>query len=180
MCHGHPRRHPCSHMSTHWHYCPSALIDLDTRIETPCQNQSFAKTQPSSQDCPLTHCNFTNLGGSWTCCMCGQGPNTLGWCTMPVYRPAGSTDLTQVDMQPETCDHGCCERCTSTEGMLSLNGPCLLPCPRSAVAKTLSHVVRIYRISSGYRSRSPKTVTKASYKPHTDNFDKNLATSWYG
>ncbi|KAK1529924.1 hypothetical protein CPAR01_12236 [Colletotrichum paranaense] len=53
MCHGHPRLHPCSHTSINWHYCPSALIDLETGVETPCSHLSYATAQPSNADCPL-------------------------------------------------------------------------------------------------------------------------------
>jgi hypothetical protein len=120
MCHGHPRNHPCSHASVHWHYCPSAVIDLATGYESPCQNQSFAKSQQSNADCPLAHCSWGNLGGSWICCACGRGPNTLGWCTTPVVRER--TDPATLERVPrtETCDHGCCERCLSTDDSISL------------------------------------------------------------
>jgi hypothetical protein len=100
----------------HWHYCPSAAIDLATGYESPCHNQSFAKSQQSNADCPLTHCNWNGLGGSWICCVCGHGPNTLGWCTTPVVRER--TDPATMERVPraETCDHGCCERCLSADG----------------------------------------------------------------
>ncbi|KAF4954437.1 hypothetical protein FGADI_5214 [Fusarium gaditjirri] len=86
MCHGHPRHHPCAHTSINWHYCPSALIDLETGYETPCSKISFAAAQPTTSDCPLQNCQFKSKGGSWTCCSCQQGPNTQGWCTMPMSR----------------------------------------------------------------------------------------------
>ncbi|KAF7553828.1 hypothetical protein G7Z17_g3344 [Cylindrodendrum hubeiense] len=66
MCHGHPRHHPCAHTSINWHYCPSALIDLETGYETPCQHTTFAPAQSISSDCPLQNCQFKDKGGTWT------------------------------------------------------------------------------------------------------------------
>jgi hypothetical protein len=45
MCHEHPRYHSCSHQSVRWHYCPSALIDLETCYQAPCPNITFAASQ---------------------------------------------------------------------------------------------------------------------------------------
>ncbi|KAF4968726.1 hypothetical protein FSARC_3943 [Fusarium sarcochroum] len=111
MCHGHPRHHPCSHTSINWHYCPSALIDLETGYETPCSNMSFAAAQPTKSDCPLQNCQFKSKGGSWTCCACQQGPNTQGWCTMPLSRLTMNPESFSVETVESTCDHGCCNRC---------------------------------------------------------------------
>ncbi|TDZ35599.1 hypothetical protein C8034_v000660 [Colletotrichum sidae] len=108
MCHGHPRWHPCSHTSINWHYCPSALIDLETGVETPCTHLSYATAQPSNADCPLVNCQFKAMGGSWTCCQCGQGPNTQGWCMMP--RTPHNTHGMDAETS-RTCDHGCCVDC---------------------------------------------------------------------
>ncbi|EFQ25814.1 hypothetical protein CGRA01v4_14212 [Colletotrichum graminicola] len=108
MCHGHPRWHPCSHTSINWHYCPSALIDLETGVETPCTHLSYAIGQPSNADCPLLNCQFKALGGIWTCCQCGQGPNDQGWCTRLL--PDQDTDGMATGAT-ETCDHGCCAEC---------------------------------------------------------------------
>ncbi|KAF4464240.1 hypothetical protein FALBO_8927 [Fusarium albosuccineum] len=111
MCHGHPRHHPCSHTSINWHYCPSALIDLETGYETPCSNISFAAAQPTNTDCPLQNCQFKDKGGSWTCCSCQQGPNTQGWCTMPLSRLSMNPESFNVEAVETTCDHGCCSKC---------------------------------------------------------------------
>ncbi|KAH7211613.1 hypothetical protein DER44DRAFT_742191 [Fusarium oxysporum] len=111
MCHGHPRHHPCAHTSINWHYCPSALIDLETGYETPCSNTSFAAAQPTTSDCPLQNCQFKSKGGSWTCCSCQQGPNTQGWCTMPMSRMAMNPESFSVESVETTCDHGCCSKC---------------------------------------------------------------------
>jgi hypothetical protein len=114
MCHGHPRYHPCSHSSVHWYYCPSALIDLSTGAETPCSNVSFAPSQRTTSDCPLLHCRFQdkNGGGGWTCCACNQGPNTRGWCTMPLNRWRRNVCTFAMEEVETTCDHGCCGKCT--------------------------------------------------------------------
>ncbi|KAI1749694.1 hypothetical protein F4782DRAFT_549473 [Xylaria castorea] len=82
MCHGHPHYHPCSHTSVKWLYCPEAIFDLSTGYETPCANPIYSTAQPVNSDCPLQNCNFKALKGSWTCCVCGQGPNAQGWCTV--------------------------------------------------------------------------------------------------
>ncbi|KAK7442909.1 hypothetical protein Landi51_09457 [Colletotrichum acutatum] len=92
MCHGHPRLHPCSHTSINWHYCPSALIDLETGVETPCSHLSYATAQPSNADCPLINCQFKAMGGTWTCSSSGYG------ISAPVN-------------ESQTCDHGCCAEC---------------------------------------------------------------------
>ncbi|EEU42137.1 uncharacterized protein NECHADRAFT_96981 [Fusarium vanettenii 77-13-4] len=115
MCHGHPRHHPCSHTSINWHYCPSALIDLETGYETPCSNISFAAAQPTNSDCPLQNCQFKSKGGSWTCCSCRQGPNTQGWCTMPLSRLEMDPESYTVEAVETTCDHGCCSKCIRYE-----------------------------------------------------------------
>ncbi|RGP72584.1 hypothetical protein FLONG3_6592 [Fusarium longipes] len=115
MCHGHPRHHACAHTSINWHYCPSALIDLETGYETPCSNMSFAKAQPTKSDCPLQNCQFKSKGGSWTCCACQQGPNTQGWCTMPLSRLTMNPESFSVETVETTCDHGCCSKCVRYE-----------------------------------------------------------------
>ncbi|KAH7141412.1 hypothetical protein B0J13DRAFT_58998 [Dactylonectria estremocensis] len=111
MCHGHPRHHPCAHTSINWHYCPSALIDLETGYETPCHKTTFAPAQPINADCPLQNCHFKDKGGSWTCCSCQQGPNTRGWCTMPSSRLQMNPESFSLEEVESTCDHGCCSKC---------------------------------------------------------------------
>ncbi|KAI1336346.1 hypothetical protein F5Y15DRAFT_204011 [Xylariaceae sp. FL0016] len=119
MCHGHPHIHACKHTSVKWLYCPEAVFDLNTGYETPCANPIYSAPQPSNVDCPLQNCNYKALKGSWTCCMCGSGPNTQGWCT--VLRPG-------VDWNPLTkrmesmnlaCGHGCCSKCARTSSSQS-------------------------------------------------------------
>jgi hypothetical protein len=113
MCHGHPHHHACGHQSVRWHYCPKAVIDLITGYETACDKTTFATSQLSKIDCPLQTCEFRAYGGSWTCCACGQGPNTQGWCaySRPRWEENRETgDWAWVD----ACDHGCCRNCTAT------------------------------------------------------------------
>ncbi|KAI0859422.1 hypothetical protein F4860DRAFT_482666 [Xylaria cubensis] len=112
MCHGHPHYHPCSHTSVKWLYCPEAMFDLSTGYEAPCANPIYSKAQPVRSDCPLQNCNFKALKGSWTCCVCGQGPNAQGWCT--VLRRAmnwNPVTKTMEDMDVP-CGHGCCSQCS--------------------------------------------------------------------
>ncbi|KAI1368119.1 hypothetical protein F5Y08DRAFT_296593 [Xylaria arbuscula] len=112
MCHGHPHYHPCSHTSVKWLYCPEANFDLSTGYEAPCANPIYSTAQPVKTDCPLKNCNFKALKGSWNCCVCGQGPNTQGWCTV-VRRVVDWNPLTKTrENMDVTCGHGCCDRCS--------------------------------------------------------------------
>ncbi|EGY16049.1 uncharacterized protein VDAG_07213 [Verticillium dahliae VdLs.17] len=113
MCHGHPRHHPCSHTSVNWHYCPAAIIDLDTGIETPCSHLSYAAAQPSNTDCALQNCHYKAMGGSWSCCQCQQTSNKLGWCTNIIWKASDDpVDVPRAAYRQEPCAHGCCERCS--------------------------------------------------------------------
>lgn len=112
MCHGHPHTHPCSHTSVAWDYCPAAHLDLDTGYESPCADISFSPARPTAEGCPLQHCQFKDMGGSWQCCACGRGPNTRGWCTMPTARLRRDPETFEVEAVEATCDHGCCNNCT--------------------------------------------------------------------
>ncbi|KAL2268905.1 hypothetical protein VTJ83DRAFT_3751 [Remersonia thermophila] len=110
MCHGHPHNHPCGHQSVTWHYCPSAVIDLSTGYETPCQNITFAVSQSSSASCPLANCDFRHTyGEGWTCCQCG-GRNGGGWCSNMRPRQERNALTGGLDWV-ERCDHGCCVSC---------------------------------------------------------------------
>jgi len=115
MCHGHPHHHPCGHQSVKWHYCPRALIDLDTGYETSCDKATFASSQPSKASCPLQKCEFKTHGTRWICCACKQGPNERGWCAFD--RPHWEQNhLTGDWAWVESCDHGCCKNCTGSRG----------------------------------------------------------------
>ncbi|GAW18357.1 hypothetical protein ANO14919_078320 [Xylariales sp. No.14919] len=112
MCHGHPHYHPCSHTSVKWLYCPEAIFDLATGYEAPCANPIYSTAQPVKSDCPLKNCNFKALKGSWNCCVCGQGPNTQGWCTV-VRRAVNWNPLTKnMEDMDVPCGHGCCGKCS--------------------------------------------------------------------
>jgi hypothetical protein len=112
MCHGHPHYHSCGHQSVTWHYCPSALIDLETGYETPCPNITFAASQPSTGNCPLANCDFHSAGtGGWTCCQCG-GRNSSGWCKNMSLDPKWEKNpITNEWEWVDRCDHGCCRSC---------------------------------------------------------------------
>ncbi|KAI0828762.1 hypothetical protein F5Y06DRAFT_222454 [Hypoxylon sp. FL0890] len=112
MCHGHPHYHPCSHTSVKWLYCPEAIFDLDTGYETPCSNPIYSTPQPTNVDCPLQNCNFKALMGSWNCCICGEGPNTQGWCTALSRRMDWNPLTGKVEDMEVPCGHGCCSSCS--------------------------------------------------------------------
>ncbi|KAI0160078.1 hypothetical protein GGR52DRAFT_177856 [Hypoxylon sp. FL1284] len=112
MCHGHPHFHPCSHTSVKWLYCPEAMFDLDTGYETPCSNPIYSTPQPTKLDCPLQNCNFKALMGNWNCCVCGKGPNTQGWCTVPCRRMDWNPLTGRVEDMEVPCGHGCCSSCS--------------------------------------------------------------------
>ncbi len=88
------------------------MIDLGTGYEEPCKNVSYASAQPTNGDCPLQNCQFKAMGGSWTCCACKQGPNTQGWCAMPMSRWEKNKETYEYEYKERTCDHGCCKNCT--------------------------------------------------------------------
>ncbi|KAK3947767.1 hypothetical protein QBC32DRAFT_383110 [Pseudoneurospora amorphoporcata] len=111
MCHGHPARHSCGHISLHWHYCPAAKIDLNTGYQEQCSNTTMAKEQPSNAGCPLQNCDFKNTNGNWTCCQCGS-PNITGWCGGMLPSPRWERNaLTHEWQYIQTCDHMCCRNC---------------------------------------------------------------------
>ncbi|AEO56700.1 hypothetical protein MYCTH_2058752 [Thermothelomyces thermophilus ATCC 42464] len=112
MCHGHPHHHTCGHQSVTWHYCPSALIDLETGYETPCHNITFAASQASASPCPLVNCDFRSAGsGGWTCCKCG-GRNDSGWCVNASPEPRWEMNPVTNEWEwMDRCDHGCCRSC---------------------------------------------------------------------
>ena len=152
MCHGHPHHHPCGHQSVNWHYCPSALIDLETGYETPCSNITFAGSQPSNSGCLLANCDFG--GSAWTCCNCG-GRNTSGWCTNASPNPRFEKNTITNDFEyVETCDHGCCRNCTK-DGKLDFP----LPEPRKKKKGTTPN---------SKRKRSSLSLKKRKKKFHSD------------
>ncbi len=134
MCHGHPHNHICGHQSVTWHYCPKAAIDLTTGYETTCKKTTFASSQPSSAGCPLQNCEFNACGGSWTCCVCKQGPNTLGWCSF-IHNSWRMNSMTQEWEWIQTCGHGYCKDCTRDR---EFGGFVALPPPASMKTRSNS------------------------------------------
>lgn len=148
MCHGHPHYHSCGHQSVTWHYCPSALIDLETGYETPCPNITFAASQSSTAACPLANCDFRSAGGGgWTCCKCG-GRNSSGWCLNASPEPKWEKNsITNEWEWMERCDHGCCRSCTkdrkNSHDRTRMTGPTVVVLPRSSwrvyMGQSLTH-----------------------------------------
>ncbi|KAI1350219.1 hypothetical protein F5Y01DRAFT_161071 [Xylaria sp. FL0043] len=112
MCHAHPQYHPCSHTSVRWMYCPEAKFEVSTGYESPCAKPIWLNAQPVKFDCPLKNCNFKALRGSWSCCVCGQGPNTQGWCTVPREAVDWNPLTQRMETMDVPCGHGCCGKCS--------------------------------------------------------------------
>ncbi|KAH8879559.1 hypothetical protein GQ53DRAFT_834027 [Thozetella sp. PMI_491] len=102
-------------MSIAWSYCPSARMDLQNGQTHSCKNSTYAKTQSNPNPCNLPNCDFANVGGIWTCCICG-GQNTIGWC---IYKATAVkwflNQATGAYESIETCDHICCVNCGRNE-----------------------------------------------------------------
>lgn len=111
MCVGHPKRHPCQHTSVTYNHCVAAHFDGSTRVTTPCHNTTYAAPVDSESKCTNQLCFFQELGGSWICCKCGNGPNYVGWCTFDNPRTEINA-ITQQMEQVTKCDHCCCWNCT--------------------------------------------------------------------
>lgn len=130
MCHGHPKMHPCSHMSVKWMFCPKAPFDPSTGFQIgPCRSPNYYPEQSVAKPCSLQNCAFKALGGAWLCCQCGQGPNELGWCTATTADSSSSPPFAGSDVDgdwsyadsvsgcwnpdscPGSCGHGCCSSC---------------------------------------------------------------------
>lgn len=116
MCVGHPKRHPCQHTSVTYNHCVAAHFDRATRTTTPCHNTTYAAPVDSDSKCTNQLCYFEELGGSWTCCKCSNGPNFVGWCTFDRPRTEMNA-ITQQMEQVTRCDHCCCWNCTPYRGL---------------------------------------------------------------
>ncbi|KAG8159274.1 hypothetical protein KVR01_010935 [Diaporthe batatas] len=111
MCVGHPKRHPCQHTSVTYNHCVAAHFDGATRVTTPCHNTTYAAQIGTESKCTNQLCFFEELGGSWICCRCRNGPNYVGWCTFDNPRTEVNA-ITQQLEQVTKCDHCCCWNCT--------------------------------------------------------------------
>lgn len=111
MCVGHPKRHPCQHTSVTYNHCVAAHFDGATRVTTPCHNTTYAAPVDTESKCTNQLCFFQELGGSWICCKCGNGPNYVGWCSFDNPRTEVNAITQQVE-QVTRCDHCCCWNCT--------------------------------------------------------------------
>ncbi|KAH8771814.1 hypothetical protein F5883DRAFT_392602, partial [Diaporthe sp. PMI_573] len=110
MCVGHPKRHPCQHTSVTYNHCVAAHFDGTTRVTTPCHNTTYAAPIDTESKCTNQLCFFEELGRSWVCCKCGNGPNYVGWCTFDNPRTEVNA-ITQQMEQVTKCDHCCCWNC---------------------------------------------------------------------
>lgn len=139
MCVGHPKRHPCQHTSVSYNHCVAAHFDRSTRLTTPCHNTTYAAPIDTDSKCSNQLCFFEELGGSWVCCKCNNGPNVLGWCVFD--RPR--TEINAITGQAEqltACDHCCCWNCTPYREYMSVTR-------RSTGRRALTHKI--------YSSRRP-------------------------
>lgn len=114
MCIGRPLYHACCHSSVDWlKFCPGARVNPSTGCQLACRKPTFMDSQTTNEACPLQTCRFVEKGGSWACCQCFKGPNYQGWCAMPADRQVQNRKTGAWEWVKTTCDHGCCENCTS-------------------------------------------------------------------
>ncbi|KAF3760330.1 hypothetical protein M406DRAFT_223852, partial [Cryphonectria parasitica EP155] len=110
MCVGHPKRHPCQHMSVTFLYCVSAQLDRATGSVLPCARTTYSIPVDSDAHCTNQLCYFLERGGVWNCCQCHQGPNLLGWCIF--NRPRIELNAATGQWDHDTvCNHCCCRMC---------------------------------------------------------------------
>ncbi|KAI3394925.1 hypothetical protein diail_2097 [Diaporthe ilicicola] len=110
MCVGHPKTHPCKHTSITYNFCVAAHLDRTTGMTSPCPNTSYAAMIDTQWKCTNRLCHFEEHGRAWTCCLCGNGPNLVGWCTFDRPRTERNA-ITQQLEHVTTCYHCCCKRC---------------------------------------------------------------------
>ncbi|KAI1262220.1 hypothetical protein F5Y18DRAFT_419116 [Xylariaceae sp. FL1019] len=160
MCHGHPHYHPCSHTSVKWLYCPEAHFDLNTGYEHPCANPIYSTAQPVTGDCPLQNCNYKTLKGSWNCCICGNGPNTQGWCMAITPKEPEYNHSTGRWETEGVCGHGCCSRCS-----------------RYASSRGASPEISFVEVRKGKHSRKSHSSSKSSghRRGSTHDYNGNLS-----
>ncbi|KKA30146.1 hypothetical protein TD95_002791 [Thielaviopsis punctulata] len=170
MCHGIPRSHPCSHSSVSWSYCPASAIDLKTGYETPCSKTSFARLQATATDCPLRNCAFSELGGSWTCCMCRNGPNQQGWCNFAVCKYVQNQELQCAEMVETTCGHGCCENCNPSQSRANITKSAEGQSKSKSKSKSSSS-------SSSHKSGTRSRDTKVDAYPSPSSSSASSASS---
>lgn len=114
MCHGHIQMFACQHQGVTYHPCMRAANEK-FKERGYCDQITYRNIRPTDQPCRSTTCRWSANSGSWTCCECGQGPNTRGWCTMPTNYPDASIEQGRLvgwdQVKSSTCNHGCCPNC---------------------------------------------------------------------
>ncbi|KAH7233765.1 uncharacterized protein BKA55DRAFT_624024 [Fusarium redolens] len=108
MCHNTTIVHRCGqHTGREITYCRNAGRSRTTGKKTMCGNRSATRTNQRDSLCSEPTCRHRQLGGSWTCCMCDNGPNRYGRCVFTRVISPGSGHV----INP--CKHSPCDECTS-------------------------------------------------------------------
>ena len=116
MCTGHPRIHPCGHVSMTWEFC-NRFHYTEAHGSEPCDQPMFCEQQYTEElDCPITLCDLKNkVGGIWKCCQCGRGPNSGSNCGNIRQQRSWNERMQQFTNYEVTCEHMCCPTCPSYE-----------------------------------------------------------------
>ncbi|KAI2609121.1 uncharacterized protein GGS25DRAFT_305539 [Hypoxylon fragiforme] len=83
---------PCEGLTYAPEYSPVEGVDYNS----PCATGGCLV----SHKCSSGGCRLEDLGGSWTCCQCNRGGNTLRWCIRPMKKIPDSL-----------CYHAICQEC---------------------------------------------------------------------
>ncbi|KAI6081988.1 hypothetical protein F4821DRAFT_15018 [Hypoxylon rubiginosum] len=110
--------------SIHYCYCansipvaPAPAGDVEQWAQQPCEALVYAAEYDPvegfdygnpcagggcliSQQCSSGGCRLEDLGGSWACCQCNRGGNTLRWCVQPMKK-----------IPDALCYHAICQNC---------------------------------------------------------------------
>ncbi|KAK1756951.1 hypothetical protein QBC47DRAFT_378136 [Echria macrotheca] len=110
MCHAASQLHPCGHAGTQWTYCPDSGMTGVGTAPPNCDERTWGNLVESGEECQLAYCAY-KTGTTWTCCQCGGGQNSGGWC----LHDRGRWESDPYREWPnwiEKCEHNCCTNCT--------------------------------------------------------------------
>ncbi|KAI0423710.1 hypothetical protein F5Y09DRAFT_326679 [Xylaria sp. FL1042] len=90
----------CGHEKPTRYYCPDHWVNPRTGNKMMCDNRTTTRSDQTQSLCNRPDCLLRQIGGAWTCCMCGNGPNRYGRCT-----------FTEEPDSNRECLHAICEEC---------------------------------------------------------------------